>query len=93
MTRPQPGSMSYLPPDFTVVQDKNAWESEDVAAAEKASRFLSEDVSCSAVWTFFLKKILENICSFADVSSSSISRRPGSWPSRYGLCCRQVERW
>ncbi len=58
MTRPQPGSMSYLPPDFTVVQDKNAWESEDVAAAEKASRFLSEDVSCSAVWTFFLKKNL-----------------------------------
>ena len=61
--------MSYLPPDFTVVLDKNASESEDVAAAEKASRFLSEDVSCSAVLTFFLK----NICSFADVSSSSIS--------------------
>ncbi len=45
----EPGSMSSLPPDLTVVLDKYAWESEDVAAAEEASRFLSEDVSCSAV--------------------------------------------
>ncbi len=45
----EPGSMSSLPPDLTVVLDKYAWESEDVAAAEEASRFLSEDVSRSAV--------------------------------------------
>ncbi len=41
----EPNSMSSFPPDLTAILDKYFWESEDVAAAEEASKYLTEDVS------------------------------------------------
>lgn len=40
----EPNSTSSFPPDLTAVLDKYAWESEDVAAAEEAAKYLTEEV-------------------------------------------------